>query len=552
MSKSSSLFPMSALKSYFPPGLFRKIWHSLLLISAFFATVFAIVDLEHMFPVAYFPITALLLMLGLVGFALLAIFCHWKAAGSVRYWALFLWLGLFLLFATTAPFLLSPRVSSLMNHRLFYFLASILLFVFFWNLGRFDRRIGVPLLLFCGTFSGVVFYLTVDSFDVSLLIVPVCFTVFLTLYCLSVFLALSARELPGFRWLFAGFSLFSLGLLGWAVDSYLDLGLFLPFLFILILSSLVLMIIGASLFTLKMDPAQLEKRLWKASTAKEEKEWINGFDLTLMSALESYFPTGYPRNFWHLLLLISAFFATAFTIVDLMLIFRRDIPIVLFFTLGFVVLALLPLFCLRKAAGCVRYWASFLWLGVFLPFAGLCIAPSSDSITYPLFNLLGNVLLLVFFWNLGNFNWRILASLFLLFTPLSVIVFFSEPPRDITEARLELSFTIGFIIYFVFYSLFVIMTVNSTKLLKLPGFRWLFAGFSLFLLGYVAMALTDSYFENYEELFSPLMPILVLISPVLLIIGASLFTLKMAPAQLEERVRKAAPAKEVDSGVQNA
>ena len=551
--------PVSALKSFFSPGYPRNIWHLLLLITAFFAAVFAMVDLEHTtLPLVYHStINELLLMLGLVGFALLAIFCLWKAAGRVRYWALFLWLGLFLLFATTASFLfsssvrISPGVRGVMSYQLLYFLASILLFVFFWNLGRFDRRIGVPLLLFCGIFSGAVFYLTVDSFDVSLLIVPVCFTVFLILYCLSVFLALSARELPGFCWLFAGFLLFSLGLLGWAVDSYLDLGLF-PLMVILILISPIPMIVGASLFTLKMNPAQLEKRLRKASTAKEEKEWINGFDLTLMSALESYFPTGSPRNFWYLLLLISALFVTAFTIVDLMLIFRRNFPIVLFlfFTLGFVVLALLPLFCIRKVSGIVGRWALFLWLGFFSLFAGLFIAPSSDSITYQLFYLLGNVLLLVFFWNLGNFNWRILALLFLIFTPLSVILFISEPGRNwgIAEVGFMVVFTVGFTIYSVFYSLFVIMAVNSNKLLRLPGFRWLFAGFSLFLVGCVVSALSDSYFENDEKL-SSLMVILILISPILLTVGASLFTLKMDPLELEKRLRKAAPPKEVDSGV---
>ncbi|HQC43423.1 MAG TPA: hypothetical protein PLV91_08130, partial [Verrucomicrobiota bacterium] len=107
-------------------------------------------------------------------------------------------------------------------------------------------------------------------------------------------------------------------------------------------------------------------------------------------------------------------------------------------------------------------WALFLWLGFFSLFAGLFIAPSSDSITYQLFYLLGNVLLLVFFWNLGNFNWRILALLFLLFTPLCGILFISEPGRNwgIAEVGFMVVFTVGFTIYSVFYSLFVIMAVN--------------------------------------------------------------------------------------------
>ncbi|NCB20151.1 MAG: hypothetical protein EOM61_11095 [Bacteroidia bacterium] len=91
------------------------------------------------------------------------------------------------------------------------------------------------------------------------------------------------------------------------------------------------------------------------------------------------------------------------------------------------------------------------------------------------------------------------------------------------------------------------MAVNSNKLLKLPGFRCLFAGFSLFLLGYVTITLIDSYFENYRDLFALFTPILVYISPVLLIVGASIFTRKMDPAKLEERLRKTTPAKGVES-----
>jgi hypothetical protein len=270
---------MNALKSYFPPGSPRNIWHLLLLISALFATLFTIVDLVHMmFSAGQFPITVLLLMLGLVGFSLLAIFCIWKAAGCVRYWALFLWLGLFLLFATTASFLPSSDASSFMNYQLFHFLASILLFVFFWNLGRFNWRIGVPLLLLCLAFFGVVLYSEVSSHhlvhtDVIERIVFVCFPVFMTIYYLSVFLALSAKDLPGFGWLIVGFSLPLLAvsvLILFIGESSGDSGLaFVPIILILILTYPVLLTVGASLFTLKMDPLELEKRLRKATPAKE-------------------------------------------------------------------------------------------------------------------------------------------------------------------------------------------------------------------------------------------------------------------------------------------
>ena len=276
-----------------------------------------------------------------------------------------------------------------------------------------------------------------------------------------------------------------------------------------------------------------------------------------MSALKSYFPPGYPRNIWHLLLLISAFFATAFTIVDLVLISGETFPILLLM-LGFVVLSS---FCLLEASGIVRYWALFLWLGLFLLFEGFIILPatyvpagysSSYSITYQLFYLLGNVLLLVFFWNLGNLDRRILAPLFLIFTLLLGTLFFLNPGWSAADIGLMFGYTVGFIIYFVFYSLFVIMAVNSIKLLKLPGFHWLFAGFSLFLFSILLMVLGDSCFKNIMEPFFPFLFILNLSSLVLMIIGASIFTVKMDPAQLEERLRKAAPAKEVDSGVQNA
>ena len=174
-----------------------------------------------------------------------------------------------------------------------------------------------------------------------------------------------------------------------------------------------------------------------------------------MSALKSYFPPGLFRKIWHLLLLISAFFATLFTIVDLVFIIVAP-PIISLPMVGLVILSCL---CLLKASGIVRYWALFLWLGLFLLFEGFIILPatyvpagysSSYSITYQLFYLLGNVLLLVFFWNLGNLDRRILAPLFLIFTLLLGTLFFLNPGWSAADIGLMFGYTVGFIIYFVF------------------------------------------------------------------------------------------------------
>ena len=280
---------------------------------------------------------------------------------------------------------------------------------------------------------------------------------------------------------------------------------------------------------------------------------IKKFSLISMSALKSYFPPGFIRNVWHLFLLISAFFASALTIVDIM--FIPDLEFVssfffLFLIVGLVAFPFLALSFLWKATGIVGYWASFLWFGLFFLFTGIIMVPESCSIVYQLFCLLGNILLLVFFWNLGNLDRRILALLFLLFTPLSVIMFSPEPAWNITEVHLKFWLIIAFIVYFVFYSLFAIMAVNSAKLLKLPGFRCLFVGFSFFLFVVLLVTLYDSYIANNLLLFLPPILILTLSSPVLVIIGASVFTLKMDPLELEKRLRKATPAKEVESADQ--
>ena len=259
---------MSALKSYFPPGFIRNVWHLFLLISALLATVFTIGDL------VFITVAPLIISLPIAGLVVLALFCLWKAAGCVRYWALFLWSGLFLMVAATFCFSHSPNV---INCQLFHLLASILLFVFFWNLGRFDWRIVVPLFLFLlVTFFGVVPYHPGGS-DISDLIVLVCTPGFMTFYCLSVILALSAGKLPGFLWLIAGpllllFSIllfFVLGLLFGDSEEFV-FGV-LPYLLIPFLTSPVLVIVGAALFTLKMDPAQLEERLRKPPRPKRLK-----------------------------------------------------------------------------------------------------------------------------------------------------------------------------------------------------------------------------------------------------------------------------------------
>ena len=540
---------MSALKSYFPPGYPRNIWHLLLLISAFFATAFTIVDLV-LISGETFPI--LLLMLG---FVVLALFCLWKAAGCVRYWAMFLWSGLFLMVGAT---FCSSHSSSAITYQLFHLLAGILLFVFFWNLGRFDWRIGVPLLLLCLAFFGVAFYPAMDLFNVFPNKASVFFAGFLVLYCLSVILALSARKLPGFPWLIAGPSLLLFAVL---LIYVLDL-LFghneqlmfdvLAYFFILLPIFPILMIVGASLFTLKMDPAKLEEMLRKATPVKEVDAVFNSFGLASINAFRSFFATDFPKRVWHRLLLISAFLVTVFTIVDLVhMMFFSSVyyPVsVLLLMLGLVVFALLAFFFLRKAIGCVRYWASFLWLGLFLLFAGgIFIHLESYSIPHQLVLLLGNILLLVFFWNQGNFNRRTLARLFLIFTPLSGIMFLSGLWWNIADVRLMFGFTIVLIIYFVFYSLFVITDVNSIKLLKLSGFRWLFAGFSLILFAILLILAGNSYFKNNIEPFFPFLFILILISTVLMTVGASIFTRKMDPAKLEEMLRKASLVKEVDT-----
>ncbi len=297
--------PMNILKSYFPPGYPRNIWHLLLLITALLATLFIVVDLVFsligsimglVFTYRAATLPTLLLMLG---FVVLAIFCFRKAAGCVRYWALFLWFGLFLMFAAT---FCSSGFSNGIDYKLFHLLASILLFVFFRNLGHFNRRIGVRLLLLCVVFSGAWLYSSVwlphsslrswyfsggmsppysmSFFEVFRLIVgdfivPVSFAVFITLYCFSAFLALKAKELPGFGWLAAGVLLPLFGVL-----AFLVFGLFLgggeaagfaalPYFIISLLTYPILLTVGASLFTLTMDPLELEKRLRKAAPPKE-------------------------------------------------------------------------------------------------------------------------------------------------------------------------------------------------------------------------------------------------------------------------------------------
>ena len=261
--ESSSLTLMSALRLYFAPVFSRNVWHLLLLVPALFFAAYVIVDLVFT-PRPYLPIS-----LSMLGIVVLALLCLRNASGCVRYWALFLWSGLFLMAAAT----FCP--ASTFNYQLFNVLACILLLVFFWSLGRFDRRVIVPLLLFCGAFTGVVFYPAVDSFSVALVKAFVCLAGFLALYCLNLILAFSAKELPGFRWLVSGLSLAVLifvtmpvFLIYFAEYVHSD-GWFLAFVGCTQMLSLLCIAVGTSIFTLKMDPAQLEERLRKASPAKE-------------------------------------------------------------------------------------------------------------------------------------------------------------------------------------------------------------------------------------------------------------------------------------------
>jgi hypothetical protein len=256
---------MSALKLYFSPVFSRNVWHLLLLVPALFFAAYVIVDLVY---TSRAPLPISLSMLGIV---VLALLCLRNASGCVRYWSLFLWLGLFLMAAATyCP-------ASTFNYQLFNELACILLLVFFWSLGRFDWRVIVPL-LFCGAFTGVVFYPVMDLFNVPLVKAFVCLASFLALYCLNLILAFSAKELPGFRWLVSGLSLavlifvtmpvFLIYFAEYVIDGFID-GWFLASIGCTQLLSLLCIAVGTSIFTLKMDPLELEKRLRKATPAKE-------------------------------------------------------------------------------------------------------------------------------------------------------------------------------------------------------------------------------------------------------------------------------------------
>jgi len=114
-----------------------------------------------------------------------------------------------------------------------------------------------------------------DLFNVPLVKAFVCLASFLALYCLNLILAFSAKELPGFRWLVSGLSLdvlifvtMPVFLIYFAEYVHSD-GWFLAFIVYTKLLSLLCIAVGASIFTLKMDPAQLEERLRKATPAKE-------------------------------------------------------------------------------------------------------------------------------------------------------------------------------------------------------------------------------------------------------------------------------------------
>ncbi|MCK9314691.1 MAG: hypothetical protein M0Q48_00905 [Verrucomicrobia bacterium] len=322
----------------------------------------------------------------------------------------------------------------------------------------------------------------------------------------------------------------------------------------------LLFLVGASRFTLKMDPARTAEKYQNIFRQKGLTEWTESSSLTPMSALKLYFAPGFSRNVWHLLLLVPALFCAAYVMVDLVFTPRPYLPISLSM-LGLVVLALL---CLRNASGCVRYWSLFLWSGLFL-MAAATFCPAS-TFNYQLFNVLACILLLVFFWSLGRFNWRIGVPLLLLCVAFSGVVFYLT--LDFLGLSLLMAFKIPLLIAFVclagflaFYCLCVVLAFSAKEL---PGFRWLVAGFSLIVLQITTSTLFLAHFVKYLAHFVKYLAHFVkyldewtlvyvgctqLLSLLCIAVGASLFTLKMDPAKLEERLRKATPAKEVDSGI---
>lgn len=224
---------------------FSKVWLLLLLIPAG-----ALLGLVFQKSPFFLP----LFTLGLAAFGFV---CLRSASVRVRRRALFLWLGLALTLLGDFFLVYKNAPIASLNFLLGvggYSLAQICWLIFLLRLGRFSRWVGVPLFLFFGAFYGFALF---NAFPVSHENpLRVMIALYAVLSCTNVSLAAGSRGLPGSRWLLAGISvlLFS--------DTMIALGRFIYVGDVLVLVgptyllSLLFIALGASLFTLKMDPSR--------------------------------------------------------------------------------------------------------------------------------------------------------------------------------------------------------------------------------------------------------------------------------------------------------
>ncbi|HQC43504.1 MAG TPA: lysoplasmalogenase family protein [Verrucomicrobiota bacterium] len=208
-----------------------------------------------------------LFTLGLLAFGFV---CLLQTSGRVRRWASFLWLGLALTLAGDFFLVFQSSPTASLNFLLGvggFSLAQFCWLIFFLRLGRFSRWVGIPLFLFYGAFYIFALY---SAFPVSHENpLRVMIALYMVLSCTNVSLAAGSRGLPGSRWLLAGLSvlLFS--------DTMIALGRFIyvgDVLFLVgptYLASLTLIAVGASLFTLKMDPSRTGEKISEYFPPKE-------------------------------------------------------------------------------------------------------------------------------------------------------------------------------------------------------------------------------------------------------------------------------------------
>ncbi|MCK9314694.1 MAG: hypothetical protein EOM17_17070 [Synergistales bacterium] len=234
---------------------FPKVWFLLLLIPAG-----ALLGLIFQGSNFFLP----LFTLGLVAFGVV---CLRQVSGRVKRWALFLWLGLaltlvgdFFLVFQDAP------IASL--HFLLgvggFSLAQICWLVFFLRLGRFSRRVGIPLFLFYGAFYGFALYSAFPASHENPLRVMIA--LYMVLFCTNVSLAAGARDLPGSRWLLMGLSILLFSDTMIALGRFIYVGQVLFLVGPTYLASLTLIAVGASRFTLKMDFSKTEDPLPQKET----------------------------------------------------------------------------------------------------------------------------------------------------------------------------------------------------------------------------------------------------------------------------------------------